>query len=164
MAIVFDLPEKVCQERNRAAARPATSARTSSASSRSQLRRSPARPEARGLPPRLRPEIAEEVEAAAIEREPLWNNKRDEHGPFDIIGDVHGCCDELVALLGKLGYEPVSDERRPAVDRVDPPPEGRKVVFLGDLVDRGPTIPDVLRLVMDMVGRARRSACRATTT
>ena len=41
----------------------------------------------------------EEIDAAAIEREPLWNDRRDEHGPFDIIGDVHGCYDELAELL-----------------------------------------------------------------
>ncbi len=36
---------------------------------------------------------------------PLWNNKKDLTGPFDIIGDVHGCCDELESLLSDLGYE-----------------------------------------------------------
>ena len=40
-----------------------------------------------------------------IERQPLWNNRKHEHGPFDIIGDVHGCFDELCELLRKLGYE-----------------------------------------------------------
>ena len=28
----------------------------------------------------------------------------DEHGPFDIIGDVHGCLDELLELMAQLGY------------------------------------------------------------
>ena len=46
----------------------------------------------------------EEADAAAIERVPLWTNLRHEHGPFDIIGDVHGCFDELVTLLERLGY------------------------------------------------------------
>ena len=50
-------------------------------------------------------ETPEEVEAATVERVPLWNDKRQEHGPFDIIGDVHGCCDELEELLQQLGYE-----------------------------------------------------------
>ena len=50
-------------------------------------------------------ESPEEVEAATVERVPLWNDKRQEHGPFDIIGDVHGCCDELEALLQQLGYQ-----------------------------------------------------------
>ena len=46
----------------------------------------------------------EEVDAAVMERQPLWNNRNRETGPFDIIGDVHGCCDELEQLLQQLGY------------------------------------------------------------
>jgi hypothetical protein len=46
-----------------------------------------------------------EIEAAIFERERLWKDARDEHGPFDIAGDVHGCFDELCGLLSKLGYE-----------------------------------------------------------
>lgn len=83
----------------------------------------------------------EDIETASIERQPLWNNRRDDHGPFDIIGDIHGCRSELESLLGQLGYD-VGAGRHPA---------GRKVVFLGDLVDRGPDIPGVLRIVMKMV-------------
>src|ERR1019366_10599720 len=80
----------------------------------------------------------EEIESVTIERQPLWNNLKHEHGPFDIIGDVHGCFDELRTLLEKSGYR---------VDGVQViPPAGRKAVFLGDLVDRGPKIPQVLRL------------------
>ena len=45
------------------------------------------------------------MDAAVIEREPLWNNRKQDHGPFDIIGDVHGCCDELDNLLQQLGYD-----------------------------------------------------------
>jgi protein phosphatase len=86
-----------------------------------------------------------EVAAAVIEREPLWNNRKTEHGPFDIIGDVHGCYDELVLLLDKLGYT-VDAEAMQAT-----PPPGRKAIFLGDLVDRGPKIPQVLKVVMSMV-------------
>src|SRR5262249_36837654 len=47
----------------------------------------------------------EDVEAAVVERQPLWTNRKEDHGPFDIIGDVHGCCDELEALLTQLGYQ-----------------------------------------------------------
>ena len=85
----------------------------------------------------------EEVDAAAIERQPLWNNRKRETGPFDIIGDVHGCCDELEQLLQQLGYE--QERRRPWAH-----PGGRKAIFVGDLVDRGPRIVDTLKTVMAM--------------
>ena len=84
----------------------------------------------------------EEVDAAIVERQRLWTDRRQEHGPFDLIGDVHGCHEELVTLLDRLGYQPA--------DGGYSHPEGRKVVFLGDLVDRGPATPDVLRTVMAM--------------
>ncbi len=92
----------------------------------------------------------EQVDAVEITREPLWTNRQSEHGPFDIIGDVHGCFDELCDLLAKLGYgiERVSTDE--PVYHVQAP-EGRKVIFVGDLVDRGPNVPEVLRLAMDMV-------------
>ncbi|MBR1863379.1 MAG: polynucleotide kinase-phosphatase [Ruminococcus sp.] len=85
----------------------------------------------------------EELENAEIVRTRLWNNRRDDHGPFDVIGDIHGCCEELELLLGKLSY--VKDKG------VYSHPEGRRAAFLGDLCDRGPGNADVLRLVMDMV-------------
>jgi len=68
-------------------------------------------------------------------------------GPFDIIGDVHGCYDELAELLGHLGYV----EKPGELDRRIVHPHGRKLVFVGDLVDRGPQTPSVLKLVMGMV-------------
>jgi protein phosphatase len=79
-------------------------------------------------------------------------------GPFDIVGDVHGCFDELVELLVRLGYriERLPVNRVPGMD--EPPtyfrvnaPTGRRALFLGDLVDRGPNSPDVLKLAMSMV-------------
>jgi protein phosphatase len=92
----------------------------------------------------------EEIDAAVIERQALWNNLKHEHGPFDIIGDVHGCYDELVGLMALLGYQVEPSAKTP--DQVTVRlPEGRKAIFLGDLVDRGPRIPDVLKLVMGMV-------------
>ncbi|ULH14604.1 metallophosphoesterase [Deinococcus sp. KNUC1210] len=75
---------------------------------------------------------------------PLKVDRRDLSGPFDLIGDVHGCLPELLDLLAQLGYT-VSP------DLSVTPPEGRTAVFLGDLVDRGPDTPGVLRLVMGMV-------------
>ncbi|MGN0469356.1 MAG: metallophosphoesterase [Acutalibacteraceae bacterium] len=86
----------------------------------------------------------EEVNNAEIVRTKLWNDKKDDHGAFDIIGDIHGCYDELVMLLGKLGYQ--RNEQGVMVH-----PCGRKAAFLGDLCDRGTKNTEVLRLVMDMV-------------
>ncbi|MDA2807504.1 polynucleotide kinase-phosphatase [Nocardiopsis suaedae] len=91
----------------------------------------------------------EEIAAARVEPERSWNDKRDLAGPFDIIGDVHGCRAELEELLGKLGYGVERDGAGRAVGARHP--EGRTAVFVGDLVDRGPDSPGVLRLAMGMV-------------
>jgi len=78
-------------------------------------------------------------------------DRREDRGPFDVIGDVHGCAAELERLLVTLGYEVswhgAKHQRRAEVAA----PHGRKAVFVGDLVNRGPDTPDVLRLVMAMV-------------
>lgn len=71
-------------------------------------------------------------------------DKRDLTGPFDIVGDVHGCADELEELLGLLGYEVTWSDGEVSVT----PPPGRTLVFVGDLTDRGPRTPDVLRIAM----------------
>jgi len=90
------------------------------------------------------------IEAAQLARQPLWTDKRSDHGPFDIIGDIHGCASEFQTLLAKLGYRvtwaDVGGDRTVTVV----PPEGRKLVFVGDLTDRGPNSPDVLRIAMSM--------------
>ncbi|MCR4644000.1 MAG: polynucleotide kinase-phosphatase [Oscillospiraceae bacterium] len=85
----------------------------------------------------------EQLENTEIVRTKLWNDKKECHGPFDIIGDIHGCCDELKLLLDKLGYV--------KTDGIYTHPEGRTAAFLGDFCDRGNRSADVLRLVMDMV-------------
>ncbi|TWP48626.1 polynucleotide kinase-phosphatase [Lentzea tibetensis] len=90
-----------------------------------------------------------EVDDATIGYERLLNDLRHETGPFDVIGDVHGCRAELEDLLVELGYELVRDDEGRAVDAV--PPGNRRAAFVGDLVDRGPDTPGVLRLVMGMV-------------
>jgi protein phosphatase len=88
---------------------------------------------------------------AEITLRPVSTDQRGELGPFDIIGDVHGCADELVELLDRLGYRVVlSGEGNARRARIEPP-SGRRAFFVGDLVDRGPNSPDVLRIVMDMV-------------
>ncbi len=66
-------------------------------------------------------------------------------GPFDIVGDVHGCAAELLRLLRRLGY------RRPSPRRAFRHPAGRRAVFVGDLVDRGPEVVRAARTVMRMV-------------
>jgi protein phosphatase len=86
----------------------------------------------------------EEMEQVQVERQPLWNNRKFDRGPFDIIGDIHGCYDELIELLNKLGYDTTEFGRVV-------PPAGRKAIFLGDLADRGPKSPEVIGLVMSMV-------------
>jgi polynucleotide kinase-phosphatase len=142
VAIVLNLPEKLCAERN--VGRPdRTFGPHVIRQQAQQLRRSLAGLEKEGFRNVQILSTPEQVESVVIERQPLWNNRRGEHGPFDIIGDVHGCYDELFGLLVRLGYE--SDGERVI------PPAGRKAVFVGDLVDRGPKITAVLRLVMSMV-------------
>lgn len=61
-------------------------------------------------------------------------------GPIDIIGDVHGEITALRHLLYKLGYNETGYH-----------PTGRRLVFLGDLVDRGPDSPGVVEAVMELV-------------
>jgi protein phosphatase len=143
VAIVFDFPEKLCQERNRG--RPDRDFGPHVIRQQlQQLHRSLRKLEREGFRHVHVLRSPEEMAALTIERQPLWNNLRHEHGPFDIIGDVHGCCSELEALLAQLGYE-----RQPAGGYLHP--AGRKLVFVGDLVDRGPRIPETVRLVMESV-------------
>ena len=91
----------------------------------------------------------EEVERAVVTYEKQYNDRREDTGPFDVIGDVHGCRTELEELLGTLGYDLRRDDQGRPVDAEHP--AGRRAVFVGDLVDRGPDSPGVLRLVMGMV-------------
>jgi protein phosphatase len=100
----------------------------------------------------------EEVDSVEIVRERLWTDVRNVGGPFDIIGDVHGCADELEALLGRLGYLVSWLGEGEERDCTVIPPQGRRAIFVGDLVDRGPRTPDVLRLVRSMK-RAGNALC-----
>ena len=143
VAIVLNLPERLCHERNRGRSDRDFGPHVIRQQAQ-QLRRSLRGLEREGFRHVFALTSPEEVDAAAIQRQPLWNNRKAEHGPFDIIGDVHGCYDELIALLGMLGYseKPGGSWHHPG---------GRKLVFLGDLVDRGPKSPSVVRLVMESV-------------
>ena len=144
VAIVIDVPERLAHERNRTRADRDFGPHVIR-QQHSQLRRSLRNLQREGF--RHVHVLRSEAEADAVElvREPLWNNRRWDHGPFDIIGDVHGCADELEDLLDQLGYVLGGDV---AARRH---PEGRRAIFLGDLVDRGPRVPDVLNIVMGMV-------------
>ncbi len=146
VAIVLNMPEKLCHERNQN--RPDRQFGPHVVRNQSQqLRRSLRGLEREGFRHVFTLSTPEEVSSVSIVRQPLWNNLKHEHGPFNIVGDVHGCYDELSALLAQLGYQIENGPDGPKAT----PPDGRKTVFVGDLVDRGPKIPDVLRLVMRMV-------------
>ncbi|KMW60394.1 protein serine-threonine phosphatase [Candidatus Rhodobacter oscarellae] len=93
---------------------------------------------------------SEDVDALEISREPLWTDNRTDHGPFDIIGDIHGCFDELTELMGELGYQ-IDPFEAGCEDLIRARhPEGRTAFFVGDITDRGPRNLDALRLVMGM--------------
>lgn len=152
VAIVLNLPERVCQERNRGRSDRNFGPHVIR-NQRSQLRRSLKGLKREGFRHVFVLESPEDVDAVNIERTPLWNDKRDEHGPFDFIGDVHGCCDELEELLSQLGYERFRvEDAGPGWSNIHyAHPESRKAVFVGDLVDRGPRIIDSLSLVRNMI-------------
>ncbi|HEV7764223.1 MAG TPA: polynucleotide kinase-phosphatase [Thermoanaerobaculia bacterium] len=142
VAIVLNLPPKLCHERN--ASRPdrqfgAHVVRNHSAALRRALRFLGRE----GFRYVYEFDSVEKIDSVEFTRERLYNNRKDEHGPFDLIGDIHGCFDELQTLLQSLGYDVTETTARH--------PQGRKAVFLGDLVDRGPKTPEVLELVMNMV-------------
>jgi protein phosphatase len=139
VAIVFNLPWRLAAARNKERPNRNFGERVV-LRQQADLRRSLRSLKEEGFSYVFQLDTPEEVDAVEITRVPLWNNRRGEHGPFDIIGDVHGCLDELAALLRKLGYAPDAAG-------VWTHPEGRKLVFLGDLVDRGPDSPGVVRLV-----------------
>ncbi|MEU5313898.1 polynucleotide kinase-phosphatase [Streptomyces sp. NPDC021562] len=140
IAIVLDVPEEVCAERNAARTDRADMPRRVVQRHIRELRRSIRHLEREGFRKVHILRGAEEIESATVVTEKRYNDLTHLTGPFDIVGDVHGCAHELESLLAKLGYQ----------DGVHP--EGRTAVFVGDLVDRGPDSPGVLRRVMSMVG------------
>ncbi|WP_239010031.1 polynucleotide kinase-phosphatase [Streptomyces sp. 769] len=149
VAIVLDVPEHVCAERNAARADRAGLPLRVIQRHQRELRRSLGKLEREGFRKVHVLRGEREAEAAEVVRERRFNDLRHLTGPFDIVGDIHGCRSELETLLGRLGYELARDGQGRAVDAVHP--EGRTAVFVGDLVDRGPDSPGVLRLVTGMV-------------
>ncbi|MET8013111.1 polynucleotide kinase-phosphatase [Streptomyces sp. NPDC005271] len=149
VAIVLDIPEGECARRNAESPDRVGMPAHVIPRQRRELRRSLKSLEREGFRKVHVLRGAEEVDAAQIVTERRYNDLRHLTGPFDIIGDIHGCRSELETLLGKLGYALHRDELGRPVDAVHP--EGRTAVFVGDLVDRGPDSPGVLRLVMGMV-------------
>ncbi|MER5887057.1 polynucleotide kinase-phosphatase [Streptomyces sp. NPDC001941] len=139
IAIVLDLPEDVCAERNARRPDRAHLPRHVIQRHRRELRRGLKGLEREGFRKVHVLRGTEEVDAAEIVLEKRYNDLRHLTGPFDIVGDIHGCSSELETLLTRLGY----------VDGQHP--DGRTAVFVGDLVDRGPDSPGVLRRVMGMV-------------
>ncbi|SMF77421.1 polynucleotide 3'-phosphatase/polynucleotide 5'-hydroxyl-kinase/polynucleotide 2',3'-cyclic phosphate phosphodiesterase [Streptomyces sp. Amel2xC10] len=139
IAVVLDVPEEVCAVRNAARTDRADMPRRVIQRHIRELRRSLRHLEREGFRKVHVLRGVEDVDSATVVTEKRFNDLTHLTGPFDIIGDIHGCSSELEALLGKLGY----------TDGVHP--EGRQAVFVGDLVDRGPDSPAVLRRVMAMV-------------
>ncbi|MGJ5891878.1 polynucleotide kinase-phosphatase [Streptomyces niveiscabiei] len=139
IAIVLDVPEEVCAERNAARTDRADMPRRVIKRHIGELRRSLRHLEREGFRKVHVLRGVEEIDAATVRTEKRFNDLTHLTGPFDIVGDIHGCASELESLLGTLGY----------VDGVHP--QGRTAVFVGDLVDRGPDSPGVLRRVMSMV-------------
>ena len=141
-AIVFDLPLDVCLDHNQKRA-DRTTPEHAIRRQHKAVRRS-----VKGLRKErfTRVHVIDSVEMlddVRLIRSKLWTNRREDEGPFDIIGDVHGCADELVELLDQLGY----DTTESAISH----PDGRRALFLGDLVDRGPSSDRVLEIAMAMV-------------
>ena len=150
VAIVLQMPERLCHARNQS--RPDRDFGPHVVRNHvRQLRRSLRGMKREGIRYIHVFKNPEELEPVEIERVRLWTDRRDEQGPFDLIGDVHGCYDELRGLMDTLGYV-VREEGGGADARFHVShPEGRRIVFLGDLVDRGPKIAEALHLAMDMV-------------
>ncbi|SNC61888.1 polynucleotide kinase-phosphatase [Hymenobacter gelipurpurascens] len=153
-AIILDVPDRLAEDRNRQRIERQHMGRHVVPQQRQQLRRSLKTLKQEGFRHVYHLHGSEEIDAVqTIIRDPLYSNRKQDSGPFDIIGDVHGCYEELVQLLTGLGYAVETEERKDLRDlgvRVTAP-VGRRALFLGDLVDRGPASPQVLRLVMHMV-------------
>ena len=150
VAIVLDVPDSISYERNKGRANRTFGPHVI-ATHRRQLKQSLRTLKREGFRyiHILNPS---QIENLVIKREPLWTDRRNETGKFDIIGDVHGCFDELTEMLQKLGYV-----ENPELGTLAHP-EGRRAFFVGDLVDRGPQSVEVVDLVRAMM-KANSALC-----
>jgi protein phosphatase len=154
VAIVLDVPANVCVARN--ANRPDRDFDAQVIHrQRDQLRRGLKGLQREGFRTVHTVRGDDDVADVTITRTKLYNDLRHDSGPFDVIGDIHGCRAELETLLTELGYTIGRDDVGRAVGAHR---DDRRVIFVGDLVDRGPDTPGVLRLVVGMVG-ARDALC-----
>lgn len=150
VAIVLNVPEKICHDRNANRSDRDFGPHVIRQQSQ-QLNRALRGLQKEGFRHVFVLKSVEDVNQVVVERQPLWNNLKTEHGPFDIIGDVHGCLNELLTLLDELGYKVNPSDNPDYFGYEVLHPEGRQAILLGDLVDRGPDTPGVLKLVMSMV-------------
>ena len=145
VALILDTPEKVCRERNSLREDRQFGAHVITRQL-AQMRQGIRNLKREGF--RYQFTLTEEErETVSIERVPLWTDRREEKGAFDLIGDVHGCFTELTELLTLLGYAPHPDTQ------IWGHAEGRRLVFLGDLVDRGTGVVETVKLAMAMCGK-----------
>ena len=152
VAIVLDMPQRICEDRNENREDRNLGGHVIR-QQKQQLKRSIKGLKREGFRKIYVLKSEEEVaEISGITREKLYNDKKDLHGPFDIIGDIHGCYEETIELLEKLNYKISSVKDNGTNYGIEVShPENRQVIFLGDLVDRGPNSPSVLKLAMSMV-------------
>ncbi|MDQ3403411.1 MAG: AAA family ATPase, partial [Actinomycetota bacterium] len=109
VAIVLDTPESVCVRRN--AARPDRDFGAHVVKRhQAALKRSLKSLQSEGFRRVYVLREESDLNASEIVIEPLNNDLRTQGGPFDVIGDVHGCRAELEELLGELGYTLTRDD------------------------------------------------------
>ena len=132
-AILFDTPRQLCKDRN--AQRPDRQFSARVIDRHSSLLRQSIKSIKKEKFHRIFRLTPQDTEDLLVERTKLWCDKSELTGPFDIIGDLHGCGGELEQLLADLGYQNLQH------------PQGRTLVFLGDITDRGPRNLDCLNLV-----------------
>ncbi|MEM6272533.1 MAG: polynucleotide kinase-phosphatase [Bacteroidota bacterium] len=150
VAVVLDLPESVLRERLTSAS-PQTRTAAELRKQVADLQKNIGRLKSEGIRRVHHLRSVAEIDALQITRRRMHSNFRTETGPFDIIGDVHGCREELIELLKKLGYTVAPGGIQMGIYDEVTPPSGRKALFVGDIVDRGPDSPGALKLVMSMV-------------